>query len=57
MNNIELKKIRNELGLTQLQLAQKLHKTKDCITKWESGKYPIPKSMQKLIEAIQNEMA
>lgn len=57
MNNIELKRIRTDLGLTQQGLAAKVHKTKDCITKWESGKYPIPKSMQTLIKAIANGLA
>lgn len=57
MTNLELKKIRNDLGLTQAGLAAKVHKTKDCVTKWESGKYPIPKSMQTLIKAIANGLA
>jgi DNA-binding transcriptional regulator YiaG len=57
MTNSELKKIRTDLGLTQAGLATKIHKTKDCVTKWESGKYPIPKSMQALIKAIADGLA
>lgn len=49
MTSIELIKIRNSLKLTQTQLANNLHRTRDCIAKWESGKYPIPTYMQKVI--------
>jgi DNA-binding transcriptional regulator YiaG len=49
MTSIELIKIRNSLKLTQTQLATALHRKRDCIAKWESGKYPIPTLMQKVI--------
>ena len=38
----ELKDKRHELGLTQTEFALLLNRTRDCIAKWESGKYPIP---------------
>ena len=49
MTHIELIKIRNSLNLTQTELATALHRKRDCIAKWESGKYPIPTLMQKVI--------
>jgi len=45
----ELIKIRHDMKLTQTQLATLLHRTRDSIAKWESGKYPIPTLMQKKI--------
>jgi len=54
MTHIELKKIRLDLGLTQAELAFKLFRTKDCITKWESGKYPIPKQIYLLLTGLIN---
>lgn len=57
MTNLELKKIRTDLGLTQAGLASKVFRTKDCITKWESGKYPIPKMMQEFIKHIARGLA
>jgi len=57
MTHIELKKIRTDLGLTQAELASKVFRTKDCITKWESGKYPIPKMMQQFIKHVTNGLA
>lgn len=49
MTSIELIRIRNSLKLTQTQLAIALDRKRDCIAKWESGKYPIPTKMQKVI--------
>jgi DNA-binding transcriptional regulator YiaG len=57
MTHIELKQIRINLGLTQKDLAARLFKTKDCIAKWESGKYPIPKHAEFIINSIINEIA
>jgi DNA-binding transcriptional regulator YiaG len=35
--NPNVKKIREQLGLTQLQLARKLHTTVTTVSRWESG--------------------
>ena len=37
MNNLELKKIRKELRLTQEKLAKELNVSKSLVQKWESG--------------------
>lgn len=37
MNNLEIKKIRKELRLTQESLAKKLEVSKSLVQKWESG--------------------
>jgi len=29
-----------------------LYRTKDCIAKWESGKYPIPKSLPMMLNSL-----
>jgi DNA-binding transcriptional regulator YiaG len=55
MTNIELKETRQKLGLTQSKLAKLLFRTTDCIAKWESGKYPIPKQIHLLIKGITHE--
>jgi DNA-binding transcriptional regulator YiaG len=55
MTNLELKQARAELELTQKQLAAKLFVTLDCVAKWESGKYPIPKHVPVLIKVAQHE--
>lgn len=52
MTNIQLKQIRINLGLTQKQLASKMFRTVDCIAKWESGKYRIPKHAQFMINLL-----
>jgi transcriptional regulator with XRE-family HTH domain len=52
MTNIELKERRKALGLTQVELARLIYKTKDAVAKWESGKYPIPKSLPMLLDSL-----
>lgn len=53
----ELKDKRAELGLTQTELAKVLNRTRDCIAKWESGKYPIPTKIAEIIWKMKlNEM-
>lgn len=37
MNNLEIKKIRKELRLTQEKLAKELNVSKSLVQKWESG--------------------
>jgi len=52
MTHIELKETRLRLGLTQDGLAKLIFRTRDCIAKWESGKYPVPKQIDLLIKGI-----
>jgi DNA-binding transcriptional regulator YiaG len=52
MTHIEVKELRNKTGLSQTEFAKKLFKTRDCIAKWESGKFPIPKYAELLINAV-----
>lgn len=54
MTHIELKEARQRLGLTQKEFAKLLFRTTDCIAKWESGKYPIPKQIHLLIKGIES---
>ena len=55
MTHTELKAIRNKTGLSQTEFALKLFKTRDCIAKWESGKFTIPKYAEILLGAVFNE--
>ena len=52
MTHIELKERRKALGMSQEKLASLLYRTKDCIAKWESGKYPIPKSLPMMLDSL-----
>ena len=54
MTGDELKKLRNQLELTQTQLAQALDRTRDMIAKYESGKYPIPHKIKQRIWDLKN---
>lgn len=48
-NEINLKLIRRQLGLTQAELAEKLGVTQAAIQKWESGVRHINGSARKLL--------
>lgn len=50
MTHTEIKEIRNNTGLTQTEFANKMFKTRDCIAKWESGKFAIPKYVDILVK-------
>ena len=52
MEPSELKKTRRGLGLTQGALAARLGVDIASISRWESGKQPIPKIAQKLIRVV-----
>lgn len=52
MTHIELKQARQELGLTQKQFANMVFRTTDCIAKWESGKYKIPKHLGLMLKGL-----
>ena len=53
MEHLELIKARHSLGLTQTELARALFRTRDCVAKWESGNFPIPKH----VDGMLNELA
>tara|TARA_R110000782_G_scaffold191919_1_gene281721 strand:- start:421 stop:585 length:165 start_codon:yes stop_codon:yes gene_type:complete len=52
MTHLELKAFRKTTGLNQALFAKKIFKTRDCIAKWESGKYKIPDYAAILFSAI-----
>jgi DNA-binding transcriptional regulator YiaG len=52
MTNTELRDRRKALNLTQKDLARLLYRTPDCIAKWESGKYSIPKTLSSLLDSL-----
>jgi len=52
MTHLELKQARQHLGLTQKEFANLVFRTLDCVAKWESGKYPIPKHINYLIKSL-----
>jgi len=54
MTGDELKKLRLQLELTQTQLALLMDRTRDCVAKWESGKYPIPQKIKQRIWDLKN---
>jgi DNA-binding XRE family transcriptional regulator len=54
MTGDELKKLRIQLELTQTQLALLVDRTRDCVAKWESGKYPIPQKIKQRIWNMKN---
>ena len=49
---IDLLKLREEAGLTQVELAQKLNVCQSSISQWESGTTKIPLRMVKLIDLL-----
>jgi len=49
MNTLQLKEIRNNLGITQSEMAERLGITMKTIQNYEKG-FPIPLSVQKLIQ-------
>lgn len=54
MNDIDIKKIRENLGLTQLELAKKLGKASQTISNWETtGR--VPSTIKKKLEEIAQE--
>lgn len=49
MTGNELKDFRKQLAMTQTELANAISRTRDMVAKYESGKYPIPQKIKKLI--------
>jgi DNA-binding transcriptional regulator YiaG len=52
MTHLEVRELRSKTGLTQSEFASKMFKTRDCIAKWESGKFAIPKYADILLTAV-----
>lgn len=55
MTGDELKDLRAKLGLTQLQLAEKLGVARNTVTRWEMGIRSIPEPVVRLLEFLQKE--
>jgi repressor LexA len=51
----ELAKVRQELGLTQQQLADALQVSRNSVARWEIGLHPIPGPVALLIERMRAE--
>lgn len=54
MNNIQLKQLRNKLGLTQAQMADKIGISHSAIVKIESGKNNMSKPVSMLCQKLEN---
>ena len=53
MDSSNLKRRRDELGLTQAQLARELDVDVITISRWERGVHPIPRYIELALEAIE----
>lgn len=52
MNAEKIKDFRKSAKMTQTQLANSLGRTRDCVAKYESGKYPIPERVDIIMEDL-----
>ena len=52
MTGLELKEIRENLGLTQLQLAGELNVNRVTVSRWETGNRNIPRKYEAKIKMI-----
>jgi len=52
MRGEELKAIREQLKLTQLELAEVIGVTSNTIARWERGEVPIREPMSRLIQSV-----
>lgn len=52
MTPTQLKQLRATLGLSQQALAEKLGVTRNTVTRWEMGLYPISAPIQKLLATL-----
>lgn len=51
----EIKRICKELGLTQKQLAEKIHKRPETVSRWARGKIVPPESIMQLLYYVEKE--
>jgi transcriptional regulator with XRE-family HTH domain len=56
MDGLEIKKKREELGLTQKELADLIGASRETIINYEKGK-PIPKSKSEILDKVLNQDA
>ena len=47
--------VKERLGLTQEELAKRLGKSRPMIARYESGEFPIPKSVELAFKVIEEE--
>lgn len=54
MKGIEMRKIREQMGMEQPELAEALGKAKraETVSRWENGKLPISGGVEKLLRRI-----
>ena len=45
MTGKEFAEARKSLGLSQPKMAEELEVTKDTVSRWERGKWPVPKTV------------
>lgn len=56
MGEEEFKNMRERMRLTQKELANRLEVTETTIYRWETGKNPIPKSVELALKQIRREL-
>lgn len=56
MEKEELKKMREELGLTQGELAKELKVASNTVSRWELGERKIPEFLDLALKTIQREL-
>ena len=52
MTGQELRQLRNQLRLTQLDLAEQLGVHKITVSKWETGVHKVPEAVAKLLPLL-----
>jgi DNA-binding transcriptional regulator YiaG len=52
MTPAEVKTCRNELGLTQAQLADRLGITRNTVARWEMGMHPVSAPIELLLKTL-----
>jgi len=55
MNGLDLKKSRNDVGMTQTELSREFGVTLRTIQRWESLNEILPKYVSKIVEQLKDE--
>lgn len=55
MDKDTFRRKRERLGLTQEELAKRLGKSRPMIARYESGEFPVPKTVELAMKAIEAE--